>query len=249
MSLQQLWAASGSTLVTAAFCCWSIRHAWSGVKVLGHHCFPPAPWTVCFHHQPYACCSCCALFTPNGLHPHSHETWQSSGYQLTLACHGALVTQLKELVLALSFTAGIWSFPEVISFVFLVSGVTWISYKPQQPGLLVRIPQLRRIASIAYAIIIMSVKSNMYFPIKVDKCCAAEMCSAEPLWELEPLSPMLIALTTSFCLYQDHPLNELEASWHEHQERKMDCYSLNQTSSIQHTKLPFLQTNILLKNI
>lgn len=42
---------------------------------------------------------------------------------------------------------------------------------------------------------------------------------------------MLIALTTSFFLYQNHPVNELEALWHEHQERKMDCYSLYQNRS------------------
>lgn len=49
MTSQQLWDASGSTPVTAAFCCRSRRHAWSGVKVLGPHRFPPAPWTNCFH--------------------------------------------------------------------------------------------------------------------------------------------------------------------------------------------------------
>lgn len=32
-----------------AFCCWSSRCAWSGVKVLGPHCFPPAPQVICFH--------------------------------------------------------------------------------------------------------------------------------------------------------------------------------------------------------
>lgn len=57
----------------------------------------------------------------------------------------------------------------------------------------------------------------MYFPIKVDRCCAVEMCNAAPLCELEPLSPMLIALTASFCFYQNHPVSQLEALWHEHQ--------------------------------
>ena len=32
-----------------AFCCWSSRCAWSGVKVLGPCCFPPAPQVICFH--------------------------------------------------------------------------------------------------------------------------------------------------------------------------------------------------------